>query len=94
LFWESINSLPGFFSFTGIIMKEATKTVPANDVDEYMAMVPEKERAVLSELRRTIWAAAPMAKESICYRDAGVLPSRTPGLLCRIQKPPGFLRGE
>jgi uncharacterized protein YdhG (YjbR/CyaY superfamily) len=49
-------------------MKEATKTVPANDVDEYMSMVPEKERAVLSELRRTIRAAAPMAEESMSYQ--------------------------
>jgi uncharacterized protein YdhG (YjbR/CyaY superfamily) len=49
-------------------MKEATKTVPAKDVDEYLASVPEKERAALSELRRTIRAAAPMAEESISYQ--------------------------
>ena len=49
-------------------MKETNKTVPAKDVDEYLASVPEKERATLSELRRTIRAAAPMAKESISYR--------------------------
>jgi uncharacterized protein YdhG (YjbR/CyaY superfamily) len=49
-------------------MKEATKTVPAKDVDEYLASVPEKERAALSELRRIIRAAAPMAEESISYQ--------------------------
>jgi uncharacterized protein YdhG (YjbR/CyaY superfamily) len=49
-------------------MKEATKTVPAKDVDEYLASVPEKERATLSELRRIIRAAAPMAEESISYQ--------------------------
>jgi uncharacterized protein YdhG (YjbR/CyaY superfamily) len=49
-------------------MKAATKTVPAKDVDEYLASVPEKERATLSELRRTIRAAAPIAKECISYR--------------------------
>jgi uncharacterized protein YdhG (YjbR/CyaY superfamily) len=67
-FWESINSPPEYFSLTGSIMKEATKTVPAKDIDEYLARVPEKDRAVLSELRRTIRAAAPLAKESISYR--------------------------
>jgi uncharacterized protein YdhG (YjbR/CyaY superfamily) len=51
-----------------MIMKEPIKTMPAKDVDEYLATVPEKERAVLSDLRRTIRAAAPMAKESISYR--------------------------
>jgi uncharacterized protein YdhG (YjbR/CyaY superfamily) len=37
------------------------------DVDEYLAPVPAKERAVLEELRRTIKAAAPMAEEGISY---------------------------
>jgi len=67
-FWESINSPIGIFFMNRYIMKEATKTVLANDIDEYLAMVPEKDRAVLSELRRTIRTAAPMAKESISYR--------------------------
>lgn len=43
-------------------------TDPAQDVDEYLAAVPAKERAVLEELRRTIRAAAPMAEERISYR--------------------------
>jgi uncharacterized protein YdhG (YjbR/CyaY superfamily) len=48
-------------------MKEAKKTVPAKDVDEYLASVPEKDRAALSELRRAVRAVAPMAKERISY---------------------------
>lgn len=49
-------------------MKGTTMTGPAQDVDEYLAAVPAKERAVLEELRRTIRAAAPMAEERISYR--------------------------
>jgi uncharacterized protein YdhG (YjbR/CyaY superfamily) len=67
-FWENLNSLPGYFPSTGMIMKEAIKTQPAKDIDEYLSSVPEKERAVLSELRRTIRAAAPMAEESMSYQ--------------------------
>ena len=48
-------------------MKERTKTVPAQDVDEYLASVPVKEWAVLEDLRRTIRTAAPMAEERISY---------------------------
>lgn len=48
-------------------MKEAMKTAPAKDIDEYLASVPEKERAALFALRRTIRAAAPMAEERISY---------------------------
>jgi hypothetical protein len=68
LFWENLNPPPGYFPSTGMIMKEATKSMPAKDINEYLASVPKKERAVQSELRRTIWAAAPMAEESISYR--------------------------
>ena len=49
-------------------MEGTTMTGPAKDVDEYLAAVPAKERAVLEELRRTIRAAAPMAQERISYR--------------------------
>ena len=49
-------------------MKEAMNTGTAKDVDEYLARVPEKERAVLEALRRTIRAAAPMAEETISYQ--------------------------
>ncbi len=55
------------------VMEEGTKTVPAQDVDAYLALVPEKERAVLEALRRTIRAAAPMAEERISYRMPGYL---------------------
>lgn len=40
-------------------------------VDEYMADLPEKERTVLSNLRKTIKAAAPKADEVIGYGMPG-----------------------
>jgi len=48
-------------------MKRKPETVPAQDVDMYLASVPVQERAVLDDLRRTIRAAAPMAEERISY---------------------------
>jgi uncharacterized protein YdhG (YjbR/CyaY superfamily) len=42
--------------------------VAAGTVDEYMAALPDDRRAVLEELRQTIRAAAPGAKETIAYR--------------------------
>jgi uncharacterized protein YdhG (YjbR/CyaY superfamily) len=38
------------------------------DVDDYLAAVPEGQRAALERLRRTIRAAAPHATETISYR--------------------------
>jgi uncharacterized protein YdhG (YjbR/CyaY superfamily) len=49
-------------------MKEVTKTVPARDVDNYLASIPEKERATLEQLRKVIKAAAPEAEEVISYQ--------------------------
>jgi uncharacterized protein YdhG (YjbR/CyaY superfamily) len=40
----------------------------AKTVDDYLAALPEKERAVLGELRRVIRSAAPQAEEVISYR--------------------------
>ena len=40
-------------------------------VDEYMEALPEKERAVLGDLRKTIRAAAPKADEQISYGMPG-----------------------
>jgi uncharacterized protein YdhG (YjbR/CyaY superfamily) len=37
-------------------------------VDDYLASLPEKERAVLQELRQVIKSAAPEAEEVISYR--------------------------
>ena len=37
------------------------------DVDEYMAQLPEDRRAVMEQLRRTIRSAAPDAIEAISY---------------------------
>jgi uncharacterized protein YdhG (YjbR/CyaY superfamily) len=48
--------------------KTDLKTVPARNVDEYLAGVPKEARAVLEKLRKTIKAAAPMAAEVISYR--------------------------
>ena len=43
-------------------------SAPARDVDDYLAAVPEKARATLKELRKTIRAAAPEAAEVISYQ--------------------------
>lgn len=50
-------------------MKKSMKG-PAT-VDEYMAELPEKEREVLSDLRKTIKATAPKAEEAISYGMPG-----------------------
>ena len=41
---------------------------PANNVDEYLAGVPDEARPVLEKLRRTIRAAAPKAEEIISFQ--------------------------
>jgi len=41
--------------------------MPAATVDEFLATVPEPQRAALQELRRVIRAAAPQATELINY---------------------------
>ena len=40
---------------------------PAEDVDSYLAAVPEADRQALEELRLVIKAAAPLATETISY---------------------------
>lgn len=37
------------------------------DVDDYMAGLPDDRRAAMEQLRSTIWAAAPDATEAISY---------------------------
>ena len=49
-------------------MKRKTKASPTNDVDDYLASVPEQARATLEKLRGTIKATAPEAKEVISWR--------------------------
>jgi uncharacterized protein YdhG (YjbR/CyaY superfamily) len=44
------------------------KPVPARDVDDYLASVPEEMRAALEKLRKAIKSAAPKATETISYR--------------------------
>jgi uncharacterized protein YdhG (YjbR/CyaY superfamily) len=45
-----------------------SSSVPAKDIDAYLARVPEEARTVLSKLRKTIKAAAPKATEVISYQ--------------------------
>jgi hypothetical protein len=47
---------------------EGESMVVPGTVDDYMAALPDDRRAVLEELRRTIRAAAPEAKETIAYQ--------------------------
>jgi uncharacterized protein YdhG (YjbR/CyaY superfamily) len=49
-------------------MEQRAESAAARTVDDYLAALPEKERAVLQELRETIRSAAPEAEEVISYR--------------------------
>jgi len=49
-------------------MKKIRENVPARDVDDYLAALPEDSRATLKRLRNTIKVAAPKAVEKISYR--------------------------
>jgi uncharacterized protein YdhG (YjbR/CyaY superfamily) len=44
------------------------KSVPAKDVDAYLAAAPQEQRTVLENLRAAIKAAAPKAEETISYQ--------------------------
>ena len=46
----------------------AKKDDIAEDVDEYLARLPEKDRMALEKIRKAIREAAPMAKEVISYQ--------------------------
>jgi uncharacterized protein YdhG (YjbR/CyaY superfamily) len=48
--------------------KNTKKSVPARDVDDYLAALPEDVRFTLEKLRKTIKAAAPKAEETISYQ--------------------------
>jgi uncharacterized protein YdhG (YjbR/CyaY superfamily) len=48
-------------------MRKSSTSKPAQTIDEYLQRLPEKERAVLTKLRQTIKAAAPLAEELISY---------------------------
>lgn len=48
--------------------KSKPASIPANDIDEYLARTPEDVRAALAKLRKTIKAAAPKATEVISYQ--------------------------
>lgn len=45
----------------------ATRSNPPQTVEDYLAKVPEKSRAALEKLRKTIKAAAPKAEEVMSY---------------------------
>ena len=47
------------------------KRTPARTVDEYLAALPEAQRAALERVRRAIREAAPEAEEVISYRMPG-----------------------
>ena len=44
------------------------KSITAASVNEYMENIPEKERAVLEKLRKTIRSVVPKAEEVISYQ--------------------------
>lgn len=46
----------------------AKKRIPAKNVDDYLAAVPEPARATLEALRKIIKSAAPGAEEAISYQ--------------------------
>ena len=48
--------------------KTRMTTVPAADIDQYLATVPEDARATLEKIRQTVRAAAPRAVEAIWYQ--------------------------
>lgn len=52
------------------------KRVPAESVDDYLAVLPEDARAALEKLRKTIKATAPKATEVISYQ---IRPTNTTG---------------
>lgn len=49
-------------------MKKATRSTPAKSVDDYLDALPDKVRATLQKLRKTIRSVAPRAEEVISYQ--------------------------
>lgn len=47
---------------------EGMKNIPAQDVDEYLASVPERERAVARRFAQDHQGSCPGKEESISYR--------------------------
>ena len=48
--------------------KTRMTSVPAGDIDQYLATVPDDARATLEKIRQTVRAAAPRAVEAIWYQ--------------------------
>lgn len=51
----------------GVLARKASRVAKYQDVDEYMAQLPDDRRAVMEQLRSTIRSAAPDATEAISY---------------------------
>lgn len=51
-----------------IIMTDGRRIAPAKDIDAYLELLPERDRAALEDLRAVIRVAAPDAQEGISYR--------------------------
>lgn len=49
-------------------MTPEPKTIPAQNIDEYLASLPARDRDALENLREIIRTAAPEAEEGISYR--------------------------
>lgn len=50
------------------VAKPPKKSAGVETIDDYLAALPEAERAALAKLRKTIRAAAPKAAEAISYQ--------------------------
>src|SRR5688500_16716772 len=48
-------------------MEKTTKSIPAQNIDEYIAGFPENTQKILQQVRATIKKAAPDAEEKISY---------------------------
>jgi uncharacterized protein YdhG (YjbR/CyaY superfamily) len=48
--------------------RDTKRSVPARDVEGYLAVLPKEARVTLEKLRKTIKAAAPKAEEAISYQ--------------------------
>ena len=68
-------------------MKKVRENIPARDVDDYLAALPEDSRATLKRLRNTIKAAAPKFVREDQLPDAHVQLPRNARWFCRFQKP-------
>src|SRR5207253_1872366 len=75
--------------------QEGAGMATPTSIEDYLAALPEEQRAALEELRETIRAAAPPGDREDQLRDAGVRTGRSvPGVLCGLQGPMQPLSGQ